>query len=132
MKGLKNGFFSCTALFFLGACAFWRVASVNGYASETDLAEKYRILCDAFSVPGMLLIMISALVFLSNKGAFDVIIYGVRRLLGAVFPIGMTDDFYEYKRGKRRGGAPIYPLLVGTLFMLPAVILLVALSGVFT
>ena len=132
MKNLKNGRLLYCAPLIFGVVLFILVTAINGYTRDIEASEKYRILCDAFSVPGMLLIMISALLYLSERGAFDAIAYGLKRLLYAVIPIGAVGDFYEYKRGKRKSETAVYTLVTGTLFMIPGVILLVVSTLIFT
>ena len=127
MKNLKKALLGYGAFTMLGACIFWWVTLINGYEGSLDTPERYRILCDAFSVPAVLFIMLAALLSLSKHGVFDVIIYGVKRALFAIFPFGFTGDFYEYKMRRKRYGTEKYLLLTGTAFMIPAVVMLVAL-----
>lgn len=45
---------------------------------QTALVNIFHILCDSFFVVGVVLAGFGALVFVSNEGAFDGIVYGVR------------------------------------------------------
>ena len=48
--------------------------------------EKYRLLCDALTVPGVLLLCAGALVWVSNLGALDGLSYGLRLAFRALIP----------------------------------------------
>lgn len=76
----------------VGAVMSYIVFVNYGYTPNLPAAERYKILCDAFSIPGIMLTMIGALVFLSNEGAMD----GISFLMGGLFkrlmPIGRWRD----------------------------------------
>lgn len=56
--------------------------------------DQYRMLCDAFSIPGMMLILAGALVWVSGEGAFNGISYCLRMAVYALIP-GKRKDAYE-------------------------------------
>ena len=90
------------------------------------LVEKYRILCDAFSVPGMMLIMTGFLVMVSNQGAFEGIGYAVKYAAKMLIPgPKKMEKYYDYlqrRRGKKIQG-------YGFLFIVGGCNLLIA--GIF-
>ena len=47
------------------------VINLHGYDEAVTAADKYRILSDAFTIPGVVLMLCSLLVFVSNQGIFD-------------------------------------------------------------
>lgn len=116
----------------LGTTAFFAGLFAVLYALARDigqqpLADKYRILCDAFTVPGMLLVMFALLLTVSGEGALDGIAYGLR-LVGRMLTFrGPSQekfgDFVARRREKRpKGFGFLY--LVGLTFLAVAVVFL--------
>ena len=68
--------------------------------------EKYRILCDAFTIPGVVLVMLGALMAISNEGA----LYGISYVLGYAFRILIPakrhehEKYYDYVERKKGEG----------------------------
>lgn len=90
-------------------------------------------LCDGFFVAGALLLGMGGLKFCRNQGAFDMISYGVVSTFHNHFPGAKMDsplqereDYVSYaerKRAERKSPKEFF--VVGSAFMIPAVILLV-------
>ena len=86
------------------------VLNFHGYSSAGNAVERYRILCDAFTIPGVTLIMVAALVFISNFGGFDGIGYSVKYAIKRLLPFaGISDpgkyiDYVERRRASRING----------------------------
>ena len=78
--------------------------------TEQELVGQYLILCDAFTVPGILLIMFGFLVLLSNSGALDGISYALQDLKRVFIPgAGLEkherySDYVERRRQKKATG----------------------------
>lgn len=94
--------YSCTVVISL--LLSW--ASVYLYGYDTFQAEalvvKYRILCDAFTIPGLLLVMAGLLMVVSNKGAFEGIGYAVKHAIKMLIPgVHATERYYDYLQRKR-------------------------------
>lgn len=93
---------------------------------STSLEEWYRILCDAFTIPGLLFVMVGFLVSLSNQGALDGIGYAAtvafRMLIGAGSRMERYKEYLERRRSNRLRG-------YGFLYVVGAACL--AVSGVF-
>ena len=73
------------------------------------LKDQLRILCDAFSLPGLLCIFGGALVWLGNEGSFDGIGYVLSYAFHALLPgtWNKRESYKEYlerKSGKRTTG----------------------------
>lgn len=71
------------------------------YLSSRDLGnaslqDQYRLLCDAFTIPGLLMILSGALVWGSNEGAFHGISYCVRLAVFALIPDKRKDGYEKY------------------------------------
>lgn len=77
---------------------------------SASLQDRYRLLCDAFTIPGLLMILSGALVWVSNEGAFHGVSYCVRLAVFALIPGRRKDgyekfsDYVERKSQKRIGG----------------------------
>ena len=80
---------AATALLFV-------VLSLNAYWTQTETSEKLRILCDAFSIPGALLILFSGLIFASNQGAFTGLLYGLRTAKDILLPF-LQQEYVRYR-----------------------------------
>ena len=108
--------------------ALWIMVSKDLF-SQTELVKVYHILCDAFFVPGVLLLCSGLLVFSSNEGTFDMIIYGCnsfwdlfRKKSKKKYPTFY--DYRESKAGKKVkygfllicGG--VYTALAGIMYLL--------------
>ncbi len=96
-----------------------------GYTeAETD-AERYRILCDAFTIPGLTLMLCAALVNVYNRGAFTGVTYGLRRTREIVLPFIKWEyiKYPEYKKRKEKKKVKGYSFLffTGLALTLPAV-----------
>lgn len=74
-----------------GCCAAFVALLAIAYISLRDFAgaelmDKYLILCDAFTVPGMLLILFGGMMWASSQGALDGLTYVVRYALFSLIP----------------------------------------------
>ena len=106
------------------------------YCSSRNLSlqipmERWRILCDAFTIPGLTYIMIGFLMMIANNGFFDMLSYACSKAVGVFLPgRGFVDDgekYYDYvqrKRGKRVTG-------FGFLFVVGCVLMAFALLFMF-
>ncbi len=112
MKKYAPTIFKYAVTIVFGAIMSCLIFENYEYASVTDLAQKYKILCDAFSVPGILLIMLGCLVYLSNEGALDGVSFLVGGVFKRLFPFGQWreerhekySEYVERKRSKRVKG----------------------------
>ena len=112
------------------ALMVWVYIGNHDFASLSQL-EKYRILCDAFTVPGLLLILIGLLVWISNQGALDGISYAVRGLFRVFVPgAGFRQNletYYDYLKRKEEKRVKGY----GFLFLVGGISLAIALMFYF-
>ena len=115
----------------IGICALmiWGVISIRtselGAYSQLSKLLRYRVLCDAFTVPGMLLILSGLMVFVSNEGALDGLSYLGHYLKNMLIPGSRSKtkkyfDYVEAKREKRVKG-------FGFLFVVGGACMLIAL-----
>lgn len=107
----------------------WAVLSTHGFMFSLAISEQYRLLCDAFFVPGVLLLSAGALIFASNHGTFDGLSYASRYVARMFVPwSGKRDEsFGEYVRRKEEKGKIKgygFLFLVGGIFMAVSVLFL--------
>ncbi len=110
--------------FIVGAAIALGVFSAKDFFSETDTAQIYKTLSDGFFVAGVLLSGVGLLVFASNGGAFDMLVYGVQSAFSLILPAARRHDtFYDY-RVSRQKNRPSYAfmLLTGLFYIALAVI----------
>lgn len=74
-----------------------------------ELVGKYRVLCDAFTIPGVLLLMSGLLVTVANEGALDGVGYILSQGLSMLIPgkgagTERYADYVERKRNNRTKG----------------------------
>ena len=111
---------------------------VYSYASSFDFAqltlmEKYHVLCDAFSLPGILLILLGLLIKMNNVGALDTMAFGLSYLIHMFIPGGVDNmdtylDFVEARREKRVKGYGFLFVVGFILFAIAVVFLLLYFS----
>lgn len=93
-------------------------------------AEKYHVLCDAFTVPGVILLMLGALLWVSGKGAFTGISWAAKNAILLLIPgQGLNRESYpEYRArklaGEKAGGYGFF-FPVGAVFFLIGMVFLV-------
>lgn len=106
-KQILSTILKYAACIVLGGLISWLVIDQYGYASAASDAERYRVLCDAFTIPGVVLVMVSLLFVISNAGGFDGIGYAVKRAAKMLIPFANKDmeKYYDYK--ERRQGSKL-------------------------
>ncbi len=115
----------------VGLALAMAVMGIRGGYGATDQALLLQALCDACFVAGILLVCVGLLIFVAGDGMFDMLGYGVRKLLRLVLPQEKQDQFpktfFDYREMKHGGGkAPFgYLLLVGAGYLLLAAVMLV-------
>lgn len=119
----------------LGVCA-WLILRNGNYSPELDPAERYRLLCDAFMLPGLFYIMFGLLVFVSSTGFFDIFVFSIGKAIRLMIPALKYDKerFYEYKvRKEEQGRVKGYSFLfiVGGAFSAVGVVFLVLFYKVY-
>ena len=104
---------------YVSAFAFVAVKAyiyiVNRDFSGASLVTKFWILCDALTIPGILLIMAAALVWASNLGALDGLGYALSSLKSMLIPgagAKMTERYAEYVERKQSNRVRGYGFLL--------------------
>ena len=95
--------------------------------------EVYRMLCDAFTIPGMTMILLSALVWLTGQGALSGLGYVTSYALRMLIPrfakkYGRHETYAEYLERKDAKGKPRgygFLFFTGLAFMIAAIIFMI-------
>ena len=107
------GYCVCIAI---GVALVLLVMDNYGYADAETEAERYRILCDAFTIPGVTLMLSAGLVAMYNQGVFTGVTYALRRTKDILLPFLKTEyiKYPEYKRRKEQKKVRHYSFLLIT------------------
>lgn len=102
------------------------------YVSQQDFAaldtlDRYRVLCDGFTIPGMLTLFAALLLMVSGQGALDGIGYCLSRMIHALSFRGTERETYQdylerHQAGRIKGYGFLYA--VGLTLMAVAVLFL--------
>lgn len=70
----------------------------KGIAEQTQLVNILHILCDGFFVVGVVMTGAGLLIFTSNEGAFDMMVYGVKSFIDLFRKTNTKkyDTYYDY------------------------------------
>ena len=119
----------------IGAGFVFTFMWLNDYSLVTEQIEKYRLLTDAFSIPGVIFIMVGCLVFVSTDGFFDMITFGLSKAKNMLIPFSKKSDetFYDYKQRKAKNRLTGYSFLffTGLVFLMVAGIFLILFFRVY-
>ena len=80
---------------------------VYAYIAPRDLAsqtviEQYHILCDAFTLPGLLMASVGLMVLMGNLGALDTLAFAVHYLLHTFIPLmGKGKSYIDFVLDRR-------------------------------
>ena len=126
MRKKVIGFVLCC---IFGAVICFLICWLNHYADLESDQEKLRILCDGFTIPGVILIGASALIYVSNKGAFYGLGYGLRTAKEILLPF-LPHEYVKYrdyvaKKEKKKVNGYGFVLIAGLLFLAVGIFLLI-------
>jgi hypothetical protein len=124
----------CLSAAAVGGAVAWFYGT-SRWQEEMELVEQYRVLCDAFSIPGILMVLFAMLFSLNNLGALDTIAYLMSFLPRMIAPGAFGEpekliDFVENRRQKRSKGYG-FLYIVGFIFLGIAIVYLVLFYKVF-
>ncbi len=109
----------------------------GGFGSD-DPVRQFVALCDAFTLPGVFLLMISGLIFMSGEGVFDGVSFIVRQGVRTLIPGARAreepekyGDYVEQRRAKGKPKGYACLLLVGIVYLLMGVILTVIYYSIY-
>lgn len=123
-----------TRLLKYGITTVLTSAVVIWYAASRDVAQlepldRYRVLCDAFTLPGVFLMLAGLLMVMNDLGALDTLAYFGHYLLHTYLPVAFGKgqsylDFMEERREKRHKGYG-FLFIVGAAFTAVGVVFLI-------
>lgn len=127
-KRLKAGLlkYGISAL-VCGAMA-WYYVSLRSFSTQSPM-EQYRILCDAFTIPGVIAVMLGFLMMVANDGFFLGLSYCVGVAWKALLPGGRLKiqrygDYVAERKGKKVKGFG-FLFVVGGICLAAALVFLV-------
>lgn len=107
-KSLKVNILRClSAAAVGGAVAYWYATS--RWEADMPLVLQYRVLCDAFTIPGAMMVLFALLFSLNYLGALDTLAYLMSYLPRVLAPGAFGEpekllDFVENRRDRRKKG----------------------------
>jgi len=111
----------------VGGLLAWLTLDLHGFSRTMPKLEQYRLLCDAFTIPGLILIMVGFLVMIANAGNFTGLAYAAKHAVKMLLPFGSKKqeryyDYYQRKQeqGKIKGYGFIF--ITGLAFMAAAMV----------
>lgn len=115
--------------FAIGAAIMALYMMTGGFQTAQDAGERYRILCDAFSIPGVLFLGSGLLTWAAGQGTFDGMSYSCGLFFKVINPFKKfeREEYHAYVERKRTGrrakGSRLYLYITGGVFL--------AVAGVF-
>lgn len=121
---------------FIGGLMVYGVISFHGLSSAQTNVEIYRILADAFTIPGVVILLCGVLVAIANEGAFEGLSYVASYAIKMLIPgTGKQHEkFGEYvERRREKGGVKGYGFLfvTGGIFMVIAIVFIALFYSVY-
>lgn len=98
MKALKKYWITL----LVGILAVGGIIWEKDIFSQTEPVRIFHILCDAFFVVGTVITCAGLLIFSSNEGTFDMLVYGVSSFFDMFRKTSRKqyDTFYDYREGR--------------------------------
>lgn len=128
MKNIRKILLRYLITTVIGGLLALLVLYLHGYFEATATVERYRILADAFTIPGTILVMVAALIWISSEGMFDGLTYAFGRIGSRLIPFYKGslkhETYYDYKQSKGNDRPHGYGFLffVGVAFLAVAVV----------
>ena len=109
-----------------GGLSVWLVLALRGFSSIADEALRMKALADAFTIPGVVFLMVCVLVWLSTTGFFDFIGFALGNFGRALIPMSRKphQTFYDYKvsRMEKRASGYSCIFVTGALLVAAAIV----------
>lgn len=111
----------------VGAALVLLFLDLNGFYVAETILEKYKLLADAFTIPGVVFIMVAALVWVSTTGFFDILSYALGRAFRALVPGGAArspESYHDYKEKKAEARFSGYSFILytGIIFLVIGIV----------
>lgn len=103
--------------------AFIFIVANNGFSGTLSMQDMMKVMSDGFFVSGVLVCGCGLMLFVSQKGSFDMIAYGVKSAIRIIFKTDEGESYYDYKQRKAEKVTPCAHLVVvGALLLLVSVL----------
>ncbi len=125
-KTIGKAWVKCLVTGIIGLALAYAYVSPRWAYALTD-EERYHVLCDAFSLPGIFMVLIGLMCLMGNLGALDTISYAFHHLLHTFIPAtGKRKSYLEYVEDRRENRMRGYGFLfiVGGIFLAVGFIML--------
>lgn len=103
-----------------GFCGVALIAWTKDLFTQTVPANIFHILCDAFFVVGVVITSGGLLVFSTNEGSFDMIVYGLDSFFDMFRKVSTKkyQTFYDYRASRADKKVPFgFMLICGLIFL---------------
>lgn len=116
MRGFKKYLITLLTGFALVALILWS----KDIFSQTEPKAIFHILTDGFFVVGVLMTCVALLIFSSNEGSFDILVYGVSSFLDMFRKTSLKkyETFFDYRESRADKKLKFGFLLICGLFFL--------------
>lgn len=127
-KTAKTRLVSYIIAFLIGGLIAFFVASNYGFSEAQSNMGRYRILCDACTIPGVVLICCGILSWIADQGTFDSLAYAGRSLLRIFHREERHVRFYDFveerreKRAQKEKGHFLFLIVTGAVFLAAALV----------
>ena len=104
---------------FIGSILITFVIFTRDFTNVTDQQTKYKILADAFTIPGVILTLITPLVWLVDEGTLSGVSYSLKKFFAHLIPFaGFKDETYaEYCAKRKKHTGYSYFLVSGLIYL---------------
>ena len=94
---------------------------------QTEISETYKLICDAFFVPGIIFTCFGTLLAISNEGFFDIFTYSFRMMFDTFTKSknfrSEYETYFDYTRRNRESNTNVkFALHVGLVFVAISII----------
>ena len=116
---MRNGKRFWISFLICSACSFLMAWSRGVFTQKAPMGVLH-ILSDSFLVVGILAVCIAVLLFVSNEGTFDILVYGMQSFW-SFFRRDMSrkyETFFDYRTARQEKKVPFLFLLVCGVFFL--------------
>ena len=127
MNRLKSILIKCGITAVVGVGMVFLVLNLHGFSALSNQSEQFRLLADAFTIPGVIMIMVGLLIAVANGGIFNGVSYVVGFAVKMLVPGAGKDherygDYVERKQAKGKVRGYGFLFLVGIVFVLIAAV----------
>ncbi len=126
-KSTKANIYKCVIASAVGLLFVWYYLS-SRWTEDLSTLDQLRVVCDAFTLPGIFMILFAMLCSINYSGGLDTLAYLMTFIPRIFAPAAFGEpqhllDFVEERRSKRKKGYG-FLYVVGSIFLVIALVLL--------